>query len=150
MWDLVNPFPHTDAFWRPCGRLLKTLWQKKKLLMTSNFSFFHNVFNSIFNNITLIFENCSRFCQFVFKVVCYRFVVSGTWFKMILWFIENKYQAFILKCKYNMLSSCILRPHCWCNGRASASGAGGRQFDPGRLKPREICSLHYQNFLWEC
>ena len=47
MRERVNPCPHTDAFWHLCSRqLYKTLWQKEKLLTTSNFSFCHNVFNS--------------------------------------------------------------------------------------------------------
>ena len=41
----LNPFPHNDAFWRPWETsLLKTLWEKEKLLVTSNFSFSHSVF----------------------------------------------------------------------------------------------------------
>ena len=41
------PFSHIDAFLRLWNRSLsKTLWQKKKLLKTSNFSFYQNVFNS--------------------------------------------------------------------------------------------------------
>ena len=44
----INPFPPGDAFWRNSSRrLLKTLWPKVKLLMISNFSFGHNVFNFI-------------------------------------------------------------------------------------------------------
>ena len=40
-----NPFPHNDTFWRPWEtNLLKTLWKKEKLLVTSNFSFSHSVF----------------------------------------------------------------------------------------------------------
>ena len=40
-----NPFPHNDTFWRPWETsLLKTLWEKEKLLVTSNFSFTHSVF----------------------------------------------------------------------------------------------------------
>ena len=40
-----NPFPHNDAFWRPWETsLLKTLWEKEKLLVTSNFSFSCSVF----------------------------------------------------------------------------------------------------------
>ena len=40
-----NPFPHNDTFWRPWEtNLLKTLWEKEKLLITSNFSFSHSVF----------------------------------------------------------------------------------------------------------
>ena len=35
----LNPFPHYDTFWRPWETsLLKTLWEKEKLLITSNFS----------------------------------------------------------------------------------------------------------------
>ena len=41
----VKPFPHDDAYWRPWETsFLKTLWEKEKLLVTSDFSFFHNVF----------------------------------------------------------------------------------------------------------
>ena len=40
-----NPFPHNNTFWRPWETsLLKTLWEKEKLLVTSNFSFTHSVF----------------------------------------------------------------------------------------------------------
>ena len=42
---LINPFPHNNTFWRPWETsLLKTLWEKEKLLVTSNFSFSHSVF----------------------------------------------------------------------------------------------------------
>ena len=37
-----NPFPHNDTFWETS--LLKTLWEKEKLLVKSNFSFLHSVF----------------------------------------------------------------------------------------------------------
>ena len=41
-----------SAFWRLCRRrLLKTLWQKKKLLLISNFSFCNNVLNLLNNYI---------------------------------------------------------------------------------------------------
>ena len=40
-----NPFPNKPWFLRICStRLLKTLWKKVKLLVTSNFSFSHSVF----------------------------------------------------------------------------------------------------------
>ena len=40
-----NPFPNKPWFLRVCSRgLLKTLWEKEKLLITSNFSFSHSVF----------------------------------------------------------------------------------------------------------
>ena len=44
---LINPFPVVGALKRTWSRLLlKTLWEKKKLLKTSNFAFCHNDFNS--------------------------------------------------------------------------------------------------------
>ena len=40
-----NPFPNKPWFLRVCSMsLLKTLWEKEKLLVTSNFSFSHSVF----------------------------------------------------------------------------------------------------------
>ena len=42
---LVNPFPNKPWFLRVCSTsLLKTLWEKEKLLVTSNFSFSQGVF----------------------------------------------------------------------------------------------------------
>ena len=41
----LNPFPNKPWFLCVCSKiLLKTLWEKKKLLVTSNFSFSHSVF----------------------------------------------------------------------------------------------------------
>ena len=52
---LLNPFPNKPWFLRVCSTcLLKTLREKEKLLVTSNFSFSHSVFYS--------FE--WTFCQF--------------------------------------------------------------------------------------
>ena len=43
--DFLNPFPNKPWFSRVCTTsLLKTLWEKEKLLVTSNFSFSHSVF----------------------------------------------------------------------------------------------------------
>ena len=40
-----NPFPNKPWFLRICSTtLLKTLWEKEKLLIMSNFSFSHSVF----------------------------------------------------------------------------------------------------------
>ena len=42
---MINPFPNKPWFLRVCCRsLLKTLGEKEKLLVTSNFSFSHSVF----------------------------------------------------------------------------------------------------------
>ena len=41
----INPFPNKPWFLRVCNpSVLKTLWEKEKLLVTSNFSFSHSVF----------------------------------------------------------------------------------------------------------
>ena len=41
----VHPFPNKPWFLSVCSTsVLKTLWEKKKLLVTSNFSFSHSVF----------------------------------------------------------------------------------------------------------
>ena len=46
-WCILNLFPHTYPIWPLCSRrLLKTLWQKVKLLIMSNFTFCRNVFKS--------------------------------------------------------------------------------------------------------
>ena len=51
----VNPFPNKPWFLRVCSTsLLKTLWEKEKLLVTSNFSFSHSVFYP-FEEVSAIF-----------------------------------------------------------------------------------------------
>ena len=43
----INPLPNKSLFLRVCSTsLLKTLWEKEKLLITSNFSFSQSVFYS--------------------------------------------------------------------------------------------------------
>ena len=52
-----NPFPNKPWFLRVCStRLLKTLWEKEKLLVTSNFSFSHSVFYPIFELSTIFIK----------------------------------------------------------------------------------------------
>ena len=44
---LINPFPNKPWFLHVCSTsLLKTLWEKEKLLVISNFSFSHSVSTS--------------------------------------------------------------------------------------------------------
>ena len=46
MYYAFNPFPYKPWFLRVCSRnLLNTLWEKEKLLVTRNLSFFHSVFS---------------------------------------------------------------------------------------------------------
>ena len=59
----LNPFPNKPCFLCVCSTsLLKTLWEKEKLLITSNFSFSHSVFYSFG-------ELCAIFIEFEI-VVC--------------------------------------------------------------------------------
>ena len=60
-----DPFPNKPWFLRVCSAwLLKTLWEKEKLLVTSNFSFAHSVFYP-FGELCAIFI---KFEIFVFKL----------------------------------------------------------------------------------
>ena len=55
IWERVNPFPNKLWVLRVCSTsLLKTLWEKEKLLIMSNFSFSHSVFYS-FRGLPAIF-----------------------------------------------------------------------------------------------
>ena len=56
LW-VINPFPNKPWVLRVCCIvLLKTLWEKEKLLETSNFSFSHSVFYP-FGKLSAIFIN---------------------------------------------------------------------------------------------
>ena len=51
----INPFPKKPWFLHVCSTsLLNTLWEKEKLLIKSNFSFFHSVFY-LFGELSTIF-----------------------------------------------------------------------------------------------
>ena len=55
----INPFPNKPWFLRVCSiSVLKTLWGKEKLLVTSNFSFSRSVFYMFleFSAISIKFE----------------------------------------------------------------------------------------------
>ena len=58
---VINTFPNKPCFLRVCSiSLLKTPWEKEKLLVTSNFSFSHSVFypsrelSAIFTKIVIV------------------------------------------------------------------------------------------------
>ena len=53
--SVLNPFPNKPWFLRVCSiSLFKTMWEKEKLLVTSNFSFSQSVFYA-FGHIPAIF-----------------------------------------------------------------------------------------------
>ena len=57
----INPFPNKPWFLHVCSTsLLKTLWEKEKLLVTSNFSFSNSVFYPFgeLSAILIKFKNC--------------------------------------------------------------------------------------------
>ena len=77
---MFNPFPNKPWFLRVCRKsLLKTLWEKQTLLVTSNFSFSHSVFY-LFGGLPAIFIK--------FKiVVCQLFQFGWVWERVKLhWF----------------------------------------------------------------
>ena len=64
----INPFPNNSLLLRVCSAsLLKTLWEKEKLLATSNFSFFLSVFypfgklSAIFIELKIVFYKLFQF-----------------------------------------------------------------------------------------
>ena len=68
----LNPFPNKPWFLRACSTsLLKTRWEKEKLLTTSNFSFSHSVFY-------LLWELSAFFIKFEI-VVCKLFEFGTVW-----------------------------------------------------------------------
>ena len=69
---MVNPFPNKPWFLRFCSKSpLKTLWEKEKLLVTSNFSFSHSV-------VYLLGELPAIFIKFEI-VVCRLFQFESVW-----------------------------------------------------------------------
>ena len=68
----LNAFPNNPWFFRVCRTsLLKTLWEKKKLLVTSNFFFSHSVFYP-FRGLSAIFSKIGI-------VVCKLFQFGRVW-----------------------------------------------------------------------
>ena len=72
VWEWVNPFPNKPWFLRVCSTsLLKTLWEKEKLLVTSSFSFSYRVFY-LFRELSVIFSKIKI-------VVCKLFQFVRVW-----------------------------------------------------------------------
>ena len=59
----INPLPNKPWFLHVCSTsLLKTLWEKEKLLVTSNFSFSHSVLHR-FGELSAIFIKLGIVCS---------------------------------------------------------------------------------------
>ena len=89
IWERVNPVPNKPWFLHVCSKsLLKTLWEKEKFLITSNFFFSHSVFYSFgelchfHQNLKLSSANSLNFVESE-TVVCER--VKGS----INYFVNN-------------------------------------------------------------
>ena len=67
---MVNAFPNKSLFLRVHGTSLsETLWEKEKMLVTSNFSFSHSVFYPFWEHFSIFIE---------FKIViCKRFLFGN-------------------------------------------------------------------------
>ena len=60
----LNPFPNKPWFLRVCSTsLLKTLWQKEKLLVTSNFSYSRSVFHQFQEFSAILIESEINVCK---------------------------------------------------------------------------------------
>ena len=60
----LNPFPNKPWFLRVCSpSRLKTLWEKEKLLGTSNFSFSHSVFYPFGELFTIFIKSQDVVCK---------------------------------------------------------------------------------------
>ena len=76
VWERVNPFQNKPWFFCVCSTsLLKTLWEKEKLLIMSNFSFSYSVFYPFgeLSAIFIKFEICQLLTLLVWKSL--KFVV---------------------------------------------------------------------------
>ena len=70
-----NPFPNKPWFLRVCSTShLKTLWEREKLLVTSNFSFSHSVFYP-FGELSTIFIKLKIIVCKVFEFGSLKFAV---------------------------------------------------------------------------
>ena len=67
----INPFPNNDTFWRPWETsLLKTMWEKEKLLIRSNFSFSHSVSTIVPFSSNLKLSSSNSFSLEQSKICC--------------------------------------------------------------------------------
>ena len=97
---LHYPFPNKAWFLRVCSTsLLKTLWEKEKLPVTSNFSFSHSVFY-LFGELSAIFKKLEI-------VVCKLFQFG----KLAVW-ERVKWTMFYLNCLYESIKSSYKASFC--------------------------------------
>ena len=95
--DCLSPFPNKPCFLRVCStHLLKTPWEKEKLLVTSNFSFSHSVFYLV-GELSAIFVKLKI-------VVCTLFQFGSL--KFVIWErVKTNFQSIFAKSHWAIPSS---------------------------------------------
>ena len=84
---MINPFPNKPWFLCVCSQsLLKRLWEKEKLLVTSNFSFSHSV-SYLFEELSAIFIN--------FEIVVCKLYQFGKNLKLVVWERVKHFPVFL-------------------------------------------------------
>ena len=129
---LINPFPNKPWFLRVCSTsLLKTLWEKEKLLVTSNFSFsqwflpicrtfchFHPIWNCRLQTLSVwlslkfvVWERVNSICLSSQKGECKSFSSTKYLFHcyLTLYYINNHFEASITD---NFWKNCGKRKNC--------------------------------------
>ena len=103
-----NPFPNKHWFLPVWGRsLLKTLWQKAKLLVTNNLSFSHNVFYPIWYLLAPLAVG-QRAYVMVRCPSCVRPSVRALTFSLNIFFAETTYRI-LMKFHRNVPTMVIFR-----------------------------------------
>ena len=155
-FQLVNPFPHNDTFWRPReASLLKTLWEKEKLLVMSNFSFSHSVFY-LFRELSAIFIKFKIVVCNLFTLDQSKILSSGNGLnslqnnKILDW---SKFKALILqKTNLNEKLKFGLRRSKTCLGKGDNAGNQHFVLFPimllKALSVSRTCKIRIHTFNW--
>ena len=79
----VNPFPHYDTFrWIWEGSLLKTLWEKEKLLVQA-VSPFLTMFSNLSNTKIITFVTYHLLSANAFNLVWFKILLCGSWLMLL-------------------------------------------------------------------
>ena len=109
LFSIFNPLPHNHNFQWPCIKsFLKTLREKEKILVTSIFSFSHNVFYCITQREIIILATMNLSSGNAFNLVSSTFCCLVEWWyysmvKIKFVIMSNFFFSYnILKCIYAM------------------------------------------------
>ena len=102
-WVSLNPFPNKPWFLRVCSAsFLKTLWEKEKLLVKSNFSFSHSVFYQSGELSAIVIK---------FEIIVCKLFQFGKSLKFVIWERVKDIFSFSQQCfqKASLLGSSKVR-----------------------------------------